>query len=222
MRGDKECPLSGVTKSGRVWRKVPESGARSVGKALSGWPHHTETRKGSVRLTTHRTETRKGSVRLTTPHRDTERLCPADHTTDTERLCPADHTTDTERLCPADHTTHRDTAAQTQTDWRQDRPSRAGVVVQNLHPEQTFTWLQLLATLHAPTASSLFTADTTGSWHANERQSRNPKTRTKWLSQTWKLLVYQIGKPRPAPPPPPPDLSSPPQSPPQVTAHSVK
>ena len=34
LRGDKECPISGVTKSGRVWRKVPESGARSVCKAL--------------------------------------------------------------------------------------------------------------------------------------------------------------------------------------------
>ena len=31
LLGDKECPFSGVTKSGRVWRKVPESGARSVG-----------------------------------------------------------------------------------------------------------------------------------------------------------------------------------------------
>ena len=30
LRGDKECPFSGVTKSDRVWRKVPESGARSV------------------------------------------------------------------------------------------------------------------------------------------------------------------------------------------------
>ena len=30
LRGDKECPYSGVTKSGRVWRKVPESDARSV------------------------------------------------------------------------------------------------------------------------------------------------------------------------------------------------
>ena len=30
LRGDKECPFSGVTKSGRVWWKVPESGARSV------------------------------------------------------------------------------------------------------------------------------------------------------------------------------------------------
>ena len=27
---DKECPFSGVTKSGRVWRKVPESDARSM------------------------------------------------------------------------------------------------------------------------------------------------------------------------------------------------
>ena len=31
LRGDKECPFSGVTKSGRVWRKVPESDALSVG-----------------------------------------------------------------------------------------------------------------------------------------------------------------------------------------------
>ena len=39
LRGDKECPFSGVTKSGRDWRKVqesddlrkvPESDARSV------------------------------------------------------------------------------------------------------------------------------------------------------------------------------------------------
>ena len=27
LRGDKECPFSGVTKSGRFWRKVPESDA---------------------------------------------------------------------------------------------------------------------------------------------------------------------------------------------------
>ena len=30
LRGDKECPFSGVTSSGRVWRKVPESDAQSV------------------------------------------------------------------------------------------------------------------------------------------------------------------------------------------------
>ena len=30
LRGDNEFPFSSVTKSGRVWRKVPESDARSV------------------------------------------------------------------------------------------------------------------------------------------------------------------------------------------------
>ena len=35
MHGDKECPFRGVTKSGRVWRKVPESDARSVRVHLS-------------------------------------------------------------------------------------------------------------------------------------------------------------------------------------------
>ena len=30
LRGDKKCSLSGVTNFGRVWRKVPESDARSV------------------------------------------------------------------------------------------------------------------------------------------------------------------------------------------------
>ena len=34
LHGDKECPFNGVTKSGRVWRKVPESDARSVGGAV--------------------------------------------------------------------------------------------------------------------------------------------------------------------------------------------
>ena len=34
LRGVKECPFSGVTKPGRVWRKVPESGARSVPPTL--------------------------------------------------------------------------------------------------------------------------------------------------------------------------------------------
>ena len=34
LRGDKECPFSGITKSGRVWRKVPESDAQSVVKTL--------------------------------------------------------------------------------------------------------------------------------------------------------------------------------------------
>ena len=34
LRGNKECPFSGVTKSGRVWRKVPESDARSGGRYI--------------------------------------------------------------------------------------------------------------------------------------------------------------------------------------------
>ena len=37
LRGDKiEWPFSGVTKSGRVWRKVPESDARSGGGLVTG------------------------------------------------------------------------------------------------------------------------------------------------------------------------------------------
>ena len=35
LRGDKECPFNDVTKSGRVWRKVPASDARSVNDVLS-------------------------------------------------------------------------------------------------------------------------------------------------------------------------------------------
>ena len=30
LRGDKECSFSGITNSGRVWRKVSQSDARSV------------------------------------------------------------------------------------------------------------------------------------------------------------------------------------------------
>ena len=38
LHGDKECPFSGVTKSGRVWRKVPESDARSALPSVCGSP----------------------------------------------------------------------------------------------------------------------------------------------------------------------------------------
>ena len=41
LRGDKECPFCGVTKSGRVWRRVPESDARSMKQTLtSSRSHH--------------------------------------------------------------------------------------------------------------------------------------------------------------------------------------
>ena len=32
---DNECPFSGITKSGRVWRKIPESNARRVRLTLT-------------------------------------------------------------------------------------------------------------------------------------------------------------------------------------------
>ena len=38
LHGDKECPFSGVTSSGRVCRKVPKSDARSVCHCLCGLP----------------------------------------------------------------------------------------------------------------------------------------------------------------------------------------
>ena len=36
LRGDKDCPFSGVTKSGRVWRNVPESDAQSGVQCMLG------------------------------------------------------------------------------------------------------------------------------------------------------------------------------------------
>ena len=36
LRGDKECPFTGIISSGRVWRKVPESDVRSVVKGMAG------------------------------------------------------------------------------------------------------------------------------------------------------------------------------------------
>ena len=35
LHGDKECPFGGVTKSGRVWGKVPESDARNAAPPLT-------------------------------------------------------------------------------------------------------------------------------------------------------------------------------------------
>ena len=35
LHGDKECPFSDVTKSDRVWRKMPESDARSVALTIT-------------------------------------------------------------------------------------------------------------------------------------------------------------------------------------------
>ena len=51
LRGDKEGPFSGVTKSGRVWRKVPESDARSVRKTYRTTTRYVSMggRRGPVR-----------------------------------------------------------------------------------------------------------------------------------------------------------------------------
>ena len=38
LRGDKECPFSDITSSGRVWRKVPEGGAWSVNGGYITFP----------------------------------------------------------------------------------------------------------------------------------------------------------------------------------------
>ena len=49
LRGDKECPFSGVTKSGRVWRKVLESDVQSVISYLCVWlPKLTSTKEGTI------------------------------------------------------------------------------------------------------------------------------------------------------------------------------
>ena len=34
LHGDKECPFSGVTNSGRIWNKVPESDVQSVASLM--------------------------------------------------------------------------------------------------------------------------------------------------------------------------------------------
>ena len=49
LRGDKdhECPFSGVTKSGRVWRKVPESDARSVPHRVTSGQSNSVIRKST-------------------------------------------------------------------------------------------------------------------------------------------------------------------------------
>ena len=59
LRGDKECRFSDVTKSGRVWRKVPENDARSVwfplGRRWSWW--------GSAVIPVDRERTRHGCLK---------------------------------------------------------------------------------------------------------------------------------------------------------------
>ena len=53
LRGDKECPFSGITKSGRVWRKVLESNARSVLSSLIGFFAEQQTTNQSTQFISH-------------------------------------------------------------------------------------------------------------------------------------------------------------------------
>ena len=46
LRRDKECPFSGVTKSGRVWRKVPERDALSVTQCFTVFSSKSDFNKG--------------------------------------------------------------------------------------------------------------------------------------------------------------------------------
>ena len=59
-RGEEGCPFSGVTSSGRIWRKVPESDARSVDKTLNFlqeplWPGLCRHRVSIVQPQIHQT-----------------------------------------------------------------------------------------------------------------------------------------------------------------------
>ena len=62
MRGDKEWSFSGVTKSGRVWRKVPESGARSVRYIHSPKPSPTFPRYQYLPILTANRRVAEGKV----------------------------------------------------------------------------------------------------------------------------------------------------------------
>ena len=48
LHGDNADPFSGVTKSGSVWRKVPESDARSVYQSMTVWLWQYEAEHTSI------------------------------------------------------------------------------------------------------------------------------------------------------------------------------
>ena len=81
LRGDKECLFSGVTKSGRVWKKVPESDARSVvidHNVLS-------TAQGHLRERERDRERQRDRQRLTETDRDKDKQRQRQRQTETER-----------------------------------------------------------------------------------------------------------------------------------------
>ena len=100
LRGDKECPFRGVTKSSRVWRKVPESDARSV-RMIQTTTHfmkpHKRHRHRMIQTTTH---SRKPHKRQTQNDTDYNPLIEAaqktQNDTDNNPLHEAAQKTDTE------------------------------------------------------------------------------------------------------------------------------
>ena len=50
LRGDKKCSFSGVTKYGRVWRKMPESDARRVILLLTDVQAELGSKQGQLLL----------------------------------------------------------------------------------------------------------------------------------------------------------------------------
>ena len=54
-----ECSVSGVTSSGRVWRKVPESDARSVGEVRDGGTAAAVFNKKETKTNKNKTNTKK-------------------------------------------------------------------------------------------------------------------------------------------------------------------
>ena len=85
LRGDKECLFSGVTKSGRVWKKVPESDARSVvidHNVLSTAQGHLRERE---RETERERDRQRDRQRLTETDRDKDKQRQRQRQTETER-----------------------------------------------------------------------------------------------------------------------------------------
>ena len=78
LHGDKECPFSGVTKSGRVWRKVPESDAQSVTMVMTFTVQlrgcHMNQRPGNKAVVLHSLLNSGAQTSLTSPQHSSMKL----------------------------------------------------------------------------------------------------------------------------------------------------
>ena len=94
LRGDKECPFSGVTQSGRVRRKVPESDARSVPPMLTPAECSKPTADSNWKLTANCWLQLKTHCKLLTP---TENLvqAPDSMKSQCKQMTPAENSVQT-------------------------------------------------------------------------------------------------------------------------------